>query len=177
MLLLNIAGVLLAFFAWITWSKMRSPKSEADDKFDLKNTQPYPDAKIKGAAKYRITMSLKTQDRQNWLTVDKNYKEQHEIRAEFLRNQRSMMVQCLPQAREACEETLQEVATFLCGRYPSMFEKDASPSGTVIKNRETGETFPTERFSEEMSPLEIASKLAMEDLTILLKNDDGEHYM
>ena len=198
MLLFDIAGILLTVLGLIVGSKLQwlkvKPKAKAqiqtkvEDKdkdkepqpketFDLGNTPPYSDAKIKGSAKYRIKMSVHRMDRQNWLTVDKNYMEQHKIREEFLRNQQSMIVQCLPQAREACEEALQEIAAFLCHRYPSMFEMDKSATRTVVRNKETGETFPTEKFSEEESPLEMASRLTMEDLTILLTDDDGEHYM
>jgi hypothetical protein len=83
---------------------------------------PYPDAKIKGKTNYRITMDLKSLDRQNWLTVDQNYKEQHQIRKELLLRQPEMMVQCLPEAVHACEEALQQIAEFLCGRYPLMFD-------------------------------------------------------
>lgn len=121
-------------------------------------------------------MNLKALDKVNWLTVDKNYKQQHNIRTEFLHKDRSMMVQCLPQADEACAEALEKITSFLCERYPAMFNMERSNSGLIIQNKETGETFSTGK-DNGMSPLEIASRLTMEDLTILLKNENGEHYM
>lgn len=120
-------------------------------------------------------MSLKALDKDNWLTVDKNYKKQHKIRTEFLHRDRSM-VQCLPEANEACAEALEEITAFLCERYPAMFSIKRSIAGLIIQNKETGETFST-RKDNWMSPLEIASRLTMEDLTILLRNQNGEHYM
>jgi hypothetical protein len=59
-----------------------------------------------------------------------------------------------------------------------MFETQKSRSGSVIKNKATGETFSMDKSgASRLGPLEIASILAMEDLTVLLENEDGEYYM
>lgn len=179
MLWWNIGGILLVLLFCMAWSRTQlKPKSLlSKEKFDINRLDPYPDTKIKGKTKYRITMAMKALDQCNWLTVDKNYKEQHKIRTEFLDKYRTMIVQCLPQAEEACEEALHTITAFLCNRYPDLFEIESSIVGSMVKNKETGETFPVGSFSKGLSPLEIASRLTMEDLTILLKNEEGKHYM
>ncbi|OAX81480.1 hypothetical protein ACJ72_04185 [Emergomyces africanus] len=141
--------------------------------FDLEMLPPYPVGKIKGKARYRTNMGLKRLDQLNWLTIDKNYMEQHELRDALFRTQRIKVFQCLPEAEHACEELLHEVATYLCGRYPTIFEMGPD----VVKITKTGEVFCLGNHTQKSAPLEVAARLAMEDLSILLENDSGETYL
>ncbi|WEW54779.1 hypothetical protein PRK78_000204 [Emydomyces testavorans] len=176
----NISIIILAFFARFIWRWMELSKSANTVRpatFDLETVAPYPSEKIKGFEKYRIRMGLKKMDRANWLTVDKDYVALHRIRKSLLETQKEKMVQCLPEAKEACQEALHEVSKFLCKRYPAMFETCTSGSGPKVINKEVGEEFCLSGCSGSISPLEIAARLAMDDLTIILKNKEGIHYM
>ncbi|EQL34430.1 hypothetical protein BDFG_03777 [Blastomyces dermatitidis ATCC 26199] len=152
---------------------LKSKEGTRKESLELENLTPYPVEQIKGRAKYRTNMGLKRLDQHNWLTIDKNYIEQHKLRDVLFRTQRSKVFQCLPEARHACEELLNEVATYLCGRYPAIFalENDA------VRITKTGEVFCLRDPTNGLEPLEVAARLAMEDFSIVLENDSGQSYL
>ncbi|KAK2792809.1 hypothetical protein FQN51_001568 [Onygenales sp. PD_10] len=154
--------------------KLSQPRIRyATEDFDLEKLSRYPIPQIKGKEKYRTTMGLKRLDQRNWLTIDKNYMEEHKLRDSLFRNQRSKVFHCAPESHHACEETLQVVTTYLCKRYPAMFKLD----GNTVKITKTSEEFHLKDPTKAMEPLEIAARLAMEDLSVLLENDKGEMYL
>ncbi|KAK2871642.1 hypothetical protein FQN49_002978 [Arthroderma sp. PD_2] len=130
---------------------------------------------VREKPKYRITMGLKRMDKAGWLVVDDDYDARHAVRANLFNTRNRELSQCLPEAKDACDEALKEVSSFLCKTHPDMFELKESTSGTVVRNKRIGEEFPLERG--RVPPLEAAARLAMEDMTILLKNDSGDHYV
>ncbi|GAD94298.1 conserved hypothetical protein [Paecilomyces variotii No. 5] len=122
-------------------------------------------------------MDVRKLDQHNWLTMDKNYMEEHQVRVRLLELERPKVFQCLPESREACTEALREVVTFLCERYPWMFEQTQTEKEMTVHNKKTGETFVFGGSNNSMEPLEVAVRLSMEDLSILLKNADDEYYL
>lgn len=171
--------VLGVFFQWLL--KLFRPSlekvSEKQKVQDATHKTPYPLKAIKGNQKFRITMGLRRLDEWNWLTVDKNYMKEHDVRASLLQNQRSQVIQSLPESKAACAEGLEVVAEFLCERYPDMFHMEETGDMKKIHNRKTGESFVIGDQTSATDPLEIAVRLAMEDLSILLKNEEGEYYL
>lgn len=125
-------------------------------------------------------MDIRKLDSQNWLTLDKNYMEEHRVRDHLLREKRGKVLQCLPESVEACQEALEEVSSFLCQRFPSMFQSETMDGRQVIQNRMTGEQFDIDGAHSNEQPtdaLEAAVRLTMEDLSILMKNDEDEYYL
>jgi hypothetical protein len=172
--------VIILVIKWLwKWFPSQTPvaRSKGDDHGDVTRMAPYPCEPIKARAKFRITMGLKRLDEWNWLTVDKNYMKEHQVRDALLRDERENVFQCLPESQEACVEALEEVVNFLCERFPGMFEKKARGSEMEIHNLKTGETFVFGRSNNTMEPLEIAVRLAMEDLSILMRNENDEYYL
>ncbi|PGH07168.1 hypothetical protein GX51_01955 [Blastomyces parvus] len=152
---------------------VESREGTRKESLDLENLTPYPIEQIKGKVKYRTNMGLKRLDQHNWLTIDKNYIEQHKLRDALFRTQRSKVLQCLPEARHACEELLNEVATYLCSRYPTVFEMDKD----AVRITKTGEVFCLRNPTNDIEPLEVAARLAMEDFSIVLENDSEQSYL
>ena len=72
---------------------------------------------------------------------------------------------------------LEVVAEFLCERYPDMFHIEEVGDMRRILNSKTGESFVIGDENSAADPLETAVRLAMEDLSILLKNKEGEYYL
>ncbi|KAJ5091196.1 hypothetical protein NUU61_006066 [Penicillium alfredii] len=147
---------------------------------DLKRMAPYPAQPIKGRERYRVMMDIRKLDVQNWLTIDKNYMAEHRVRSQLLHEKKTQVLQCLPESLDACREALDEVAEFLCRRFPCMFERAGDDGLPFIENRMTGERFAlgTRDPQEELTAaLEAAVRLTMEDLSILLMNEDGEYYL
>ncbi|KAJ5883484.1 uncharacterized protein N7473_010370 [Penicillium subrubescens] len=147
---------------------------------DVKRMAPYPAQPIKGRERYRVMMDIRKLDVQNWLTLDKNYMEEHSVRDDLLREKRDKVLQCLPESAHACQEALEEVSEFLCERYPNMFQKLVQGDRASIQNRMTGEQFEiggSDSGGEGIDALEAAVRLTMEDLSILMMNKDGEYYL
>lgn len=173
-----IFSLILSFrkhlLSWTTYNKQHAPPSGND----LKRIAPYPAQPIKGRERYRVMMDVRKLDEQNWLTVDKNYMDEHQIRGQLLDHEKSKVLQALPESYDACLETLEEVVEFLCMRFPNMFAKKSVGEETTVVNKTTGETFvfggPQ---NAHVDPLEIAVRLTMEDLSVLLKNEDDEYYL
>ncbi|KAJ9368427.1 hypothetical protein DTO282E5_6895 [Paecilomyces variotii] len=122
-------------------------------------------------------MDVRKLDQHNWLTMDKNYMDEHRVRARLLEAEKPKVFQVLPESREACTEALTEVVAFLCERYPWMFESTKKDKETAVHNKKTGETFIFGGPNSSMEPLEVAVRLSMEDLSILIKNADDEYYL
>jgi hypothetical protein len=125
-------------------------------------------------------MDIRKLDVQNWLTLDKNYMEEHSVRDDLLREKRDKVLQCLPESAQACQEALEEVSEFLCERYPNMFQKVVEGDRASIQNCMTGERFDiggAASGGEGIDALEAAVRLTMEDLSILMMNEEAEYYL
>jgi hypothetical protein len=147
---------------------------------DIKRMAPYPAQPIKGRERYRVMMDIRKLDAQNWLTLDKNYIDEHRVRTQLLHEKRERVLRCLPESIEPCQEALEEVSDFLCERFPNMFEMSMHNNQKFIINHMTGDRFPVSgRDSNEglTEALEAAVRLTMEDLSILMMNEEGEYYL
>jgi hypothetical protein len=125
-------------------------------------------------------MDIRKLDVLNWLTLDKNYMDEHRVRDALLREKRDQVLQCLPESVDACHEALEEVSHFLCQRFPTMFETTMHEGNPHIQNRMTGESFNICGSVPDEPPtnaLEAAVRLTMEDLSILKMNEDDEYYL
>ncbi|PWY90106.1 hypothetical protein BO70DRAFT_393294 [Aspergillus heteromorphus CBS 117.55] len=122
-------------------------------------------------------MDVRRLDVANWLTVDKNYMDEHVVRSQLLQKEKKKVLQCLPESYDACLEALEEVVEFLCQRFSNVFEQKKNGEETVIHNKMTGETFKFGGENKDVDPLEVAVRLTMEDLSILMKNEDDEYYL
>lgn len=173
----TIVGVFVQWLVKSVYMSHREAVPKKTEEQDVTLTAPYPCNAIKGSRKFRITMGLRKLDVRNWLTVDKNYMKEHEIRNSLLKNERKKVFECLPESREACAEILEIVSHFLCERYPSMFRMKKDGARIEIQNIKTGEIFVSDGSDSTMEPLEIAVRLAMEDLNVLMLNSEGEYYL
>lgn len=147
---------------------------------DVKRMAPYPAQPIRGRERYRVMMDVRKLDAQNWLTLDKNYMDEHQVRSQLLHEKREEVLRCLPESIDPCQEALEEVSDFLCERFPNMFEMSIEDGRKIVDNRMTGDKFtvsgrdPNEGSTEA---LEAAVRLTMEDLSILMMNEEGEFYL
>lgn len=132
---------------------------------------------IKGRERYRVRMDIHKLDVQNWLIIDNKYMDEHRIRVRLLKRENRKVLQCLPGSYDACLETLQTVVDFLCQRFPCMFEQERNGSAWTIRNKMAGEVFAIGGQHKRLKALEIAARLTMEDLSILMKNADNEYYL
>ncbi|OJJ50073.1 hypothetical protein ASPZODRAFT_1100493 [Penicilliopsis zonata CBS 506.65] len=135
---------------------------------------PYPTQPIRGRERYRVMMDIRRLDVANWLTVDQNYLAEHAIRSQLLAQEKSKVLQCLPESLDGCYEALEEVVDFLNHRFGQVFVTTGEKQ--TIHNTITGETF-SYGPENKANALEVAVRLTMEDLSILMTNEDGEYYL
>jgi hypothetical protein len=58
-----------------------------------------------------------------------------------------------------------------------MFQTKRDGQGTEIRNLKTEEAFVFDDAHDTMDALEIAARLTMEDLSVLMVNADGDYYL
>jgi hypothetical protein len=134
-----------------------------------------PAASPAGASKprFHLTMGLRGFGQEGWLTIDDNYVREHEVKLRLLATRGNSVFGCLPAAEPACGEVLEMVVECLTGQYPQLFRLSAE--GEYIEAVRTNETYGLGRSSRRMHPLEIAARLAMEDLNVLAKGKNDQH--
>lgn len=166
---------------WLSHNpKGKHCSKNASNPSDIRRMAPYPAQPIKGRERYRVMMDIRKLDAQNWLTLDKNYMDEHRVRTQLLHEKREEVLRCLPESIDPCQEALEEVSNFLCERFPNMFEMSIQDGRKIIDNRMTDDKFavsgrdPNEGLTEA---LEAAVRLTMEDLSILMMNEEGEFYL
>ncbi|KAJ5765281.1 hypothetical protein N7520_004840 [Penicillium odoratum] len=179
LILLVVVGSQKRLLAWLFSGKESLHNACSHGPSDFKRMAPYPAQPIRGRERYRVMMDVRRLDTQNWLTLDKNYMDEHRVRDNLLCEKREKVLRCLPESLVACQETLEEVSEFLCERFPGMFKKTVQGSETWVENRATKEKFnihpgPTVNSTDA---LEAAVRLTMEDLSVLMMNEDGEYYL
>ncbi|KAI9810078.1 MAG: hypothetical protein M1827_006689 [Pycnora praestabilis] len=181
----SYAAFVVLQIAWIIWRKPKqSPRDMISDndstmaKRDLVNLAPYPQRPFNGASPFYMTMGLQKLDRLNWLIIDKEYLGEHTIRSDLLTHRKHAVLQCLRGSEDACAEVLQLVISFLTNRYPQVFEVHArGKDRSFVCNKATGEVFRIQP-PYNLQPLEIATRLAMEDLNVLVRSEsNGQHYL
>ena len=170
-----MAGVML----WRSISSaMRRIKASFKDDFNINSLEPYPFHPIKGKSKYNMNMGLRRLDRPNWLTIDRNYLKEHHVRSDLLSIERDRVLHCLASSESACAEVLELVVDHLTMRYPNVFRLRQNRGVQTVTITATGETFQVTRPYGGIHPLEIAARLSMEDLNVLLHSrTDGEYFL
>jgi len=145
---------------------------------------PRPPAAFKQTGSYHMTMGLKKLDLGGWLTLDNDYLKFHTVRKEMLDDPASKdeVIQYIDAdtANPACREVLTKVSSYLAKKHPDVFRIYRQGNKTFISNRLTHERHlisPSLDNIDTVDTLEIAACLAMEDLNILKKGDDGRHQL
>lgn len=132
--------------------------------------------KFREGGKWHLTMDLRKPERETWLEMDDQYLPEHNIRSKLLNEKKSAVIQRQPGSEAACAEVLELVAQDLTTNFPQQFKAWPSPSELeMVEIVATGEVFRVRAPFREMEPLEVAARLAGEDLNILIKGGKDEH--
>jgi hypothetical protein len=185
LILANIVAAFLLFLAmagFVIWLPVPTARKHVDiprkDELELDSLEPYPLRPIEGKPKYKMNMGLRRLDRVNWLTIDKNFLPQHLVRSELLSREKNRVLRCLAGSEAACAEALEVVVEHLTQRYPNAFRMSRRNGKVTVCITATGETFQVSSPYGGMSPLEIAARLSMEDLNVLIQHrKDAEYFL
>jgi hypothetical protein len=143
--------------------------------FDIASTIPYP-YRPWSSGKFAMTMGIQKVEQENRLTLDNRYVHEQSLRRELLAKNREGVMQMLPGSEAACTEMLDLIVSLLTSRYPQLFFRPVGKPD-YLHNSLTNRTFKV-TAPYEISPLEIAAQLIMEDLNLLIQGfgDDSEQH-
>lgn len=142
----------------------------------LQDVKPYQFPPLRERTSTKMAMGLKRLDIENWLTLDSNYLPEHELRGNLLKSRNANVIQCLPGSEAACREVLDLVSLFMTTRFPQHFSMINTSKGPAVHSLLTEEIFLV--GPDCPNPLEIAAKIAMEDLNLLIKDPlTGEYHL
>lgn len=123
-------------------------------------------------------MGLRKSQTNTWLSIDEHYLIEHNIKSDLLDHKKHRLLNSSDYSKAACEEALELIVEYLTDTYPNSFKHyDHQTFGACVEIIETGEVFRTSAPFVNMSPLEIAARLAMEDFNILMKDSNDEHIL
>ncbi|KAK3628661.1 hypothetical protein LTR56_018476 [Elasticomyces elasticus] len=128
--------------------------------------------------KFQMAMGIRRTQEDSWLMLDNRYREEQSLRERLLDNEKAGVLQYLDGSEDACRETLEHIVAFLTRRFPDLFFR--SPKDlNYLCNGITGAVFRVVDPLEQ-HPLEIAARLVMEDMNLLIQGagpDPDEHYL
>ncbi len=121
---------------------------------------------------YHQTMSTFKLDVNHWLDMDKWYIHYIKEKARIYHEFGDENIGWLPEGYEASEELMDTVVNHLLKRYPLLFKKTENGIHNLITDEKLDLSRPLKDH-----PLIYVSKLAKEDFYVVLKKDDGRHYL
>jgi len=134
--------------------------------------------------KYNITMGLRNMQWDEWIELDNQYMQFHELKARRIEERGGKCVKTAPEARAAVVELLEELCSYLPQRYPTVFQTIPSSDGISIenglRNLATGEIFDIarlERNGVKEDAMALCARLVQDDLAIMVEKEDGQYYL
>ncbi|PYH48339.1 uncharacterized protein BP01DRAFT_371313 [Aspergillus saccharolyticus JOP 1030-1] len=160
------------YTVWTPSDFKRPPATPFAD-WDVHKTKPIPYRPFRYGPKYFVTMGLRSMKWDEWIELDNHYLRFHADKALRIKERGSRCCRTHPDAMDAAIELLEELASYLPERYPSMFQKTA----TGLTNTITHETFDITQRPLPEDPMMICARLVQDDLAIMLERADGEYYL
>ncbi|KAE8153902.1 Alg9-like mannosyltransferase family-domain-containing protein [Aspergillus avenaceus] len=154
---------------WIP-SDFKRPPATPYPNWDVHTTKPIPYRPFRYGPKYFITMGLRSMKWDDWIELDNQYLRYHTDKARRIRERGDKCCKTAPEAMDAAIELLQELASYLPQRYPSLFK--STPHG--IHNTLTNETIPTHPPYPE-DPITLSGRLIQDDLALMVEQRDGTY--
>ena len=125
-------------------------------------------------------MGLRNMHWDEWIELDNHYLRYHADKARRIHERGSKCSYTDPSPRvfDGAVELLEELASYLPERYPSIFSR--TPNG--IDNTLTNEHFDTRpdhltMNSTREDPMQLCARLIQDDLAIMFEKEDGQYYL
>lgn len=124
-------------------------------------------------------MGLRSMHWDEWIEVDNHYLKFHSDKKARIaeRGTKCCRTDSDPRVQDGARELLEELASYLPERYPSMFRK----SDVGVDNVVTEESFNVKDLTlnggEPEDPMQLAARLIQDDLAIMFEKSDGQYYL
>ncbi|KAG9021529.1 hypothetical protein FRB95_001966 [Tulasnella sp. JGI-2019a] len=166
------------------------PRIEPCQEYGFETTLPLPYRPFRWGD-YYVTMGLRQGEWDEWIQLDNRFREYHRIKAYRHSIRGQQCVQTLPardhvaSGAEAAREAVQELAEYLCRRYPQVYEvKRALPRANDYGWYGEGQIqlititpLNVVYDLEKEDPMAVAGMLAQDDLALMITGTDRKHYL
>jgi len=163
-------------------SDFTRPPATPYPSFSLTTTKPLPYRPFRHGPKYNITMGLRNMNWDEWIELDNQYMQFHDLKARRMEERGAKCIKTAPEAIPAAVELLEELSSYLPQRYPTVFQTIPPSEGMKngFRNLATGEIFDVgrlERNGVEEDAMEMCARLVQDDLAIMVEREDGQYYL
>ncbi|KAG2415153.1 hypothetical protein HFD88_006344 [Aspergillus terreus] len=160
------------FGEWVP-SDFKRPTASPYPNWDVHTSKPIPYRPFRYGPKYFITMGLRSMKWDDWIELDNHYLRYHADKARRITERGHKCCKTAPEAMDGAIELLEELASYLPERYPSMFRRTA----VGIDNLVTGESFNIVQRPLPEDPMMTSARLVQDDLALMFEKPDGEYYL
>ncbi|KAI4622354.1 hypothetical protein J4E83_005097 [Alternaria metachromatica] len=163
-------------------SDFTRPPATPYPSFSLTTTKPLPYRPFRHGPRYNITMGLRNMNWDEWIELDNQYMQFHDLKARRMEERGAKCIKTAPEAIPAAVELLEELSSYLPQRYPTVFQTIPPSEGMKngFRNLATGEIFDVgrlERNGVEEDAMEMCARLVQDDLAIMVEREDGQYYL
>ncbi|KAI4678669.1 uncharacterized protein J4E84_008487 [Alternaria hordeiaustralica] len=163
-------------------SDFTRPPATPYPSFSLTTTKPLPYRPFRHGPKYNITMGLRNMNWDEWIELDNQYMQFHDLKARRIEERGAKCIKTAPEAVPAAVELLEELSSYLPQRYPTVFQSIPTSEGMKngFRNLATGEIFDVgrlERNGVKEDAMEMCARLIQDDLAIMVEKEDGQYYL
>lgn len=157
---------------WVP-SPFKRPSATPYPDWDVYKTKPIQYRPFRYGPKYFMTMGLRSMKWDEWIELDNHYLCYHADKARRIEERGPKCCKTAPEAMDAAIELLEELASYLPERYPTMFQR--TPTG--ITNTITKEMFDITSRPLSEDPMTTCARLIQDDLAIMIEKNDGQYYL
>jgi hypothetical protein len=125
-------------------------------------------------------MGLRTMHWDDWIELDNEYLKFHALKAQRIasRGRRCCRTDTEPRVIDGAVELLEELASYLGDRYPTLFRK----TEVGLDNLSTGECFDVRKDYLTINgiaeaPMQLCARLVQDDLAIMFEREDEQYYL
>jgi hypothetical protein len=116
-------------------------------------------------------MGLRTLQPDEWIELDNQFPKYHADKAVRIKERGDKCVKTHPDAYPAAVELLEELASYLPARYPTLFRKTA----VGVDNLWSNESFNIVKRPLSEDPMATCARLIQDDMALLLEQPDGTY--
>ncbi|KAK6379244.1 hypothetical protein LTS17_006162 [Exophiala oligosperma] len=158
-----------------TWepSSFTRPTPPPYPNWSITETKPLPYRPFRYGPKYFVTMGLRNVNYDDWIELDNHYPRFHDDKARRIIERGPKCCRTSPEALPAALELLDELASYLPARYPTLYKR----TETGILNLWSNEHIDTTSRPLPEDPMQSCARLTQDDLAIMIERPDGQYYL
>ncbi|KAI5363904.1 hypothetical protein Slin15195_G095590 [Septoria linicola] len=175
-------------------SDFERPAAKPYPNWSVTDTPPLPYRPFRYGPTYNITMGLRSLQWDDWIELDNHYLRYHADKKRRIDERGSKCCKIDdsdPRYFDGALELLEELASYLPERYPSMFKKTfigidnivTHESFDIRKDHLTVSTLSPDSNTNNNpdpvseSPIQLCARLIQDDLAIMFEKPDGQYYL